>query len=106
MTLGDVVVAWLLQRSAEVALAALAGDAGSDRAFYEGKVAAAQFFAAEVLPKISAELAIAQAPTWRSWILTRQPSDGPICYRRRVGSSRDEPTRLISTPDEPGRRYW
>ncbi|MDZ5619828.1 acyl-CoA dehydrogenase [Nocardioides sp. HM23] len=61
MTLGDVVVAWLLLRSAEVALTALAGDPGSDKAFYEGKVAAAQFFAAEVLPKISAELAIAQA---------------------------------------------
>ena len=61
MTLGDVVVAWLLLRSAEVALGALAGDAGGDKAFYEGKVAAAQFFAAEVLPKISAELAIAQA---------------------------------------------
>ncbi|KAA1427629.1 acyl-CoA dehydrogenase [Nocardioides antri] len=61
MTLGDVVVAWLLLRSAEVALAALAGDPGSDKAFYEGKVAAAQFFAAEVLPKISAEVAIAQA---------------------------------------------
>ncbi|WP_183099166.1 acyl-CoA dehydrogenase [Nocardioides pelophilus] len=61
MALGDVVVAWLLQRSAEVALAALAGDPGSDKAFYEGKVAAAQFFAAEVLPKVSADVAIAQA---------------------------------------------
>ncbi len=61
MTLGDVVVAWLLLRSAEVAMTALAGDPGGDKAFYEGKVAAAQFFAAEVLPKISAELAIAQA---------------------------------------------
>jgi alkylation response protein AidB-like acyl-CoA dehydrogenase len=61
MTLGDVVVAWLLLRSAEVALTALAGDPGNDKAFYEGKVAAAQFFAAEVLPKISAELAIAQS---------------------------------------------
>jgi alkylation response protein AidB-like acyl-CoA dehydrogenase len=61
MTLGDVVVAWLLLRGAEVALTALAGDAGSDKAFYEGKVVAAQFFAGEVLPKISAEVAIAQA---------------------------------------------
>ena len=61
MTLGDVVVAWLLLRGAEVALAALGGDAGSDKAFYEGKVAAAKFFAGEVLPKISAEVAIAQA---------------------------------------------
>ncbi|WP_183094003.1 acyl-CoA dehydrogenase [Nocardioides stalactiti] len=61
MTLGDVVVGWLLLRSAEVALAALAGEPGNDKSFYEGKVAAAQFFAAEVLPKISAEVAIAQA---------------------------------------------
>ncbi|MEZ0577104.1 acyl-CoA dehydrogenase [Nocardioides sp. MH1] len=61
MTLGDVVVAWLLLRGAEVALTALGGDPGSDKAFYQGKVAAAQFFAAEVLPKISAEVAIAQA---------------------------------------------
>ena len=61
MVLGDVVVAWLLLRSAEVALAALAGDAGSDKSFYEGKVAAAQFFAGEVLPKVSADVAIAQA---------------------------------------------
>ena len=55
------VVSWLLLRSAEVALTALAGDAGGDKAFYEGKVAAAQFFAGEVLPKVSADVAIAQA---------------------------------------------
>ncbi|HWJ80975.1 MAG TPA: acyl-CoA dehydrogenase [Nocardioides sp.] len=61
MVLGDVVVAWLLLRGAEVALAKLAGDTGSDKAFYEGKVVAAQFFATQVLPKISAEVAIAQA---------------------------------------------
>ncbi len=61
MVLGDVVVAWLLLRSAEVALTALAGDAGADQAFYEGKVVAAQFFAGEVLPKVSADVAIAEA---------------------------------------------
>lgn len=61
LTLGDVVVAWLLLRGAEIALDKLAGDAGADKAFYEGKVAAAQFFANQVLPKISAEVAIAQA---------------------------------------------
>ncbi len=61
MVLGDVVVAWLLLRSAEVALAALSGDPGTDKAFYQGKVAAAQFFAGEVLPKVSADVAIAQA---------------------------------------------
>ena len=32
-----------------------------DKAFYEGKVAAAQFFARTVLPKLSAERAIAEA---------------------------------------------
>ena len=34
---------------------------GKDKAFYEGKVAAAQFFARTVLPKITAERAIAEA---------------------------------------------
>ena len=61
MVLGDVVCAWLLLRQAEVALGKLGGDAGSDRAFYEGKVAAAQFFAQTNLPRISAELAVDQA---------------------------------------------
>ncbi len=61
MALGDVVCAWLLLRQAEVALEKLSGDAGKDQAFYEGKVAAAQFFAQYNLPKISAERAIAEA---------------------------------------------
>ena len=60
MALGDVVCAWLLLRQAEVALEKLAGDAGKDQAFYEGKVAAAQFFAQYNLPKISAERVIAE----------------------------------------------
>ena len=54
-------VGWLLLRQGEVALAALAGDPGKDKSFYEGKVAAAKFFAAYNLPKISAERAIAEA---------------------------------------------
>ena len=57
-------VGWLLLRQAEVALEKLGGDpvpAAKDTAFYEGKVAAAQFFAQYNLPKIGAELAIAQA---------------------------------------------
>jgi alkylation response protein AidB-like acyl-CoA dehydrogenase len=61
MVLGDVVCAWLLLRQAEVALGRLGDDAGKDQAFYEGKVAAAQFFAHTVLPKISAERAIAES---------------------------------------------
>ena len=62
MALGDVVCAWLLLRGADVALTKLAGDVSEkDKTFYEGKVAAAQFFAQTVLPKISAERAIAEA---------------------------------------------
>ncbi len=62
MALGDVVCAWLLLRGADVALTKLAGDVSEkDKTFYEGKVVAAQFFAQTVLPKISAERAIAEA---------------------------------------------
>ena len=60
---GDLVVGWLLLRQAEVAKAAL--DAGTasvkDQKFYEGKIAAASFFARTVLPKIAAERQIAEA---------------------------------------------
>jgi hypothetical protein len=61
MVLGDVVCGWLLLRQAEVALEKLAGDPGKDKAFYEGKVAAAQFFAQHHLPKLTAERAIAES---------------------------------------------
>ena len=59
---GDLVVGWLLLRQAEVAQAALAAGAdGKDRDFYTGKIAAAQFFARNVLPRLSSERAIAEA---------------------------------------------
>ena len=61
MVLGDVVCAWLLLRQAEVALEKLGGEPGKDRAFYEGKIAAAQFFAQNNLPRLSAERAIAES---------------------------------------------
>ncbi|HEU5419772.1 MAG TPA: acyl-CoA dehydrogenase [Streptosporangiaceae bacterium] len=64
LALGDLIIGWLLGRQAEVALAALdAGAGGEDRAFYEGKVAAARFFAATVLPRLAAEREIAEATT-------------------------------------------
>jgi alkylation response protein AidB-like acyl-CoA dehydrogenase len=59
MTLGDLLIGWLLLRQAEVALAAL--ESGRDRTFYEGKVAAARFFAANRLPLLAAERAIAES---------------------------------------------
>ncbi|MCD6639271.1 MAG: acyl-CoA dehydrogenase [Nocardioides sp.] len=62
MVLGDVVCGWLLLRGAEVALGKLAGDVSDkDKLFYEGKVAAAQFFAATNLPRLTSERAIAEA---------------------------------------------
>ena len=61
MALGDVVCGWLLLRQAEVALReARPATPGKDKAFYEGKVAAAQFFAQTNLPRLTAERAIAE----------------------------------------------
>jgi hypothetical protein len=61
MVLGDVICAWLLLRQGEVALEKLGGPVSvQDKAFYEGKVVAAQFFARNVLPKVTAERAIAE----------------------------------------------
>ena len=62
MVLGDIVCSWLLLRQAEVALNALGGEVSArDKAFYEGKVAAAQLFARNVLPTVAAERLIAEA---------------------------------------------
>ncbi|MFZ0324489.1 MAG: acyl-CoA dehydrogenase [Actinomycetes bacterium] len=55
---GDLVVGWLLLRQAEVATAALPGATGADVDFYTGKVAAARWFAAQVLPQLTAQRAI------------------------------------------------
>jgi alkylation response protein AidB-like acyl-CoA dehydrogenase len=62
MACGDLVTAWLLMRQAEVALAALEGTpSAKDRAFYEGKVASARWFAANVLPELHSKRGIAEA---------------------------------------------
>jgi hypothetical protein len=58
---GDLVIGWLLLREADVAMTKLAGGAGRDEAFYRGKVAAARFFARQVLPRLAAERAMAEA---------------------------------------------
>jgi hypothetical protein len=62
LALGDVIVGWLLQRQADVALRALGHEVSpSDRAFYEGKIAAARFFAHEVLPRIGADRKVVES---------------------------------------------
>ncbi|APE17199.1 acyl-CoA dehydrogenase [Mycobacterium sp. WY10] len=54
MSVGDLMIGWLLQRQAAVAIAALdAGATGADRSFYEGKIAVASFFAKNMLPLLT-----------------------------------------------------
>jgi alkylation response protein AidB-like acyl-CoA dehydrogenase len=60
---GDVVLAWLLLRQAEVALTRIDGADAADKDFYTGKIAAARFFAEQFLPRLAAELRIAQGVT-------------------------------------------
>jgi len=63
LALGDLIVGWLLARHAEVAQTRLDEGPGADQAFYEGKIAAARFFAATVLPRLAAEREILEATT-------------------------------------------
>jgi alkylation response protein AidB-like acyl-CoA dehydrogenase len=65
MALGDLVIGWLLLTHAEVALRELDRlDAGApDHDFYAGKLAAARFFAATVLPRLAAERTVAEETT-------------------------------------------
>ena len=59
LAVGDLLIGWLLLTQAEIALAALDSDVSDrDRAFYSGKVAAAKFFANNVLPRLTAERGI------------------------------------------------
>ncbi|QFG69676.1 acyl-CoA dehydrogenase [Ornithinimicrobium pratense] len=61
MAAGDLMIGWLLLRQAEVAAGLLAAGeagvsgAGEDPAYLQGKVAAAKFFATEVLPRLGAD---------------------------------------------------
>ncbi|MEI7033906.1 acyl-CoA dehydrogenase [Streptomyces pratensis] len=61
MASGDVVVGYLLLKGAAVAAEKLPTAAAKDVAFYQGKIAAAKFFAANVLPGVSTERALAES---------------------------------------------
>jgi alkylation response protein AidB-like acyl-CoA dehydrogenase len=62
MSLGDLVIGWLLLRGAEVAIAAVEnGPSSRDGAFYRGKIAAAKWFAANVLPELHTRRAMLEA---------------------------------------------
>ncbi|ABK75628.1 acyl-CoA dehydrogenase [Mycolicibacterium smegmatis] len=54
MAVGDLLSGWLLARQAAVAIEKLdAGATGADKSFYEGKIAAASFFAKNMLPLLT-----------------------------------------------------
>ncbi|MFL4905695.1 acyl-CoA dehydrogenase [Streptomyces sp. MMS24-I2-30] len=57
---GDVIVGYLLLRGAAVAAEKLETATGKDRAFYTGKIAAAKFFAADVLPGVTLARKVAE----------------------------------------------
>jgi alkylation response protein AidB-like acyl-CoA dehydrogenase len=63
LSVGDLLIGWLLLWHAEIALEELdAGTASqSDAAFYRGKVAAAVFFAESVLPRLAADRAVVES---------------------------------------------
>lgn len=57
----ELVIGWLLLRHADIALSALAdGPSEADRAFYEGKVASARWFATRMLPGLVARRQIVE----------------------------------------------
>ncbi|MDR6909451.1 alkylation response protein AidB-like acyl-CoA dehydrogenase [Rhodococcus fascians] len=59
MGFGDLLIGWLLLRQSEIAITALDNGAeGKDKAFYEGKIAVASFFAKNILPQLTATRAI------------------------------------------------
>jgi len=62
MSCGDLAIGWMLLRQASVALAKLdrSGVSTDDKAFYEGKLAVARFFATTVLPELAARRKVAE----------------------------------------------
>ncbi len=62
MSVGEVIIAWLLLREADIALAKSANP-GRDADFYAGKISAAKFFVRTVLPHISSERMVVESET-------------------------------------------
>ena len=62
MAAGELIIAWLLLRQADIAQSKLAS-AGKDTDFYTGKIASAKFFVRSVLPHISVERAVVESET-------------------------------------------
>ena len=62
MAAGELIIAWLLLRQADIAQSKLA-NAGKDTDFYTGKIASAKFFVKSVLPHISVERTVVETET-------------------------------------------
>lgn len=62
IAVGETIIAWLLLRQAEIAIVKSANP-GRDGDFYAGKIAAAKFFVATVLPHLSADRVIVESET-------------------------------------------
>ena len=60
MAAGELIIAWLLLRQADIAQSKLA-TAGKDTDFFTGKIASAKFFVRSVLPHISVERAVVES---------------------------------------------
>ncbi|MFF8309419.1 acyl-CoA dehydrogenase [Streptomyces lydicus] len=58
---GDVVIGYLLLKGAAVAAEKLAGASAKDKPFYTGKIAAAKFFAHNVLPGVGVQRGLAES---------------------------------------------
>ncbi|MGA6156624.1 acyl-CoA dehydrogenase [Stenotrophomonas sp. NPDC087984] len=58
---GDVIIGYLLLKGAAVATEKLGTASTKDRSFYAGKIAAAKFFAHEVLPGVSVQRSLAES---------------------------------------------
>jgi hypothetical protein len=58
--LAEVIIGWLLIRHAAIAIDALEGADEADRSFYEGKIASARWFSANMLPEAALRRALAE----------------------------------------------
>ena len=61
LAVGDLLIGWRLLAQADVAHAALATAPPNDKAFYQGKIATAQFFAKNMFPNLTASRGIIEA---------------------------------------------
>ena len=61
MSVGEIIIAWLLLRQADIAVAKLPTATGKDKDFYTGKIASAKYFIRTVLPHLRSELKIIES---------------------------------------------